>query len=484
MGKRKAGIPRRVVIIATVIVVILFFVYLNYFIRIKRNTPPFPNGSVATALAVDHSGNVLVTGNIWRSSKVSLIGRLLMAMPRLYSYYYQTRFNERGELIEEGTLYACDMARMFEPTSIAETRDGYIYISGEYNDIYTHYSNVRNLNTGPGAFLIGLHRGNNEYVWGGPGNDLCLGLSITTDDTIYTVGTFEDTVDFNPSAGTDNRISNGEYDIFLSRFDSGGNYETACTWGGVGKDVGFDVCSDSRNNIYIFGYFSEVLHGDLLGDRQIVSSGDKDCLVMKMGRGGSLEWASTWGGYCMDECQAGVLSNSGTVVTAGQFTGTIRVDTINGNIELGTPDETDIFVAQLNENGGIASIFQLGSEGDNMVYGIASDSAGSVYITGYFKGTILSKDGGRIEPSGNADAFLVKYNPDGELLWIDTWGSPGYVGVGHSVVVDWQGNVYVAGTSEEHSFVRIYNSEGDILKDYSALEEDVDRILNPDGSGA
>jgi Beta-propeller repeat len=53
---------------------------------------------------------------------------------------------------------------------------------------------------------------------GGTNQD--FGRSVTVDDSVnvYLAGYFQETVDFDPGAGTDNHTSNGEEDIFLTKF--------------------------------------------------------------------------------------------------------------------------------------------------------------------------------------------------------------------------------------------------------------------------
>ncbi|NUQ64345.1 MAG: SBBP repeat-containing protein [Pirellulales bacterium] len=59
------------------------------------------------------------------------------------------------------------------------------------------------------------------FVWagrtGGSGADLGLGVAVDADGNVYTSGSFEGTVDFDPGAATFNRTSNGGSDGFLSK---------------------------------------------------------------------------------------------------------------------------------------------------------------------------------------------------------------------------------------------------------------------------
>jgi uncharacterized delta-60 repeat protein len=74
-----------------------------------------------------------------------------------------------------------------------------------------------------------------------------------------------------------------------------------------------------------------------------------------------------------------------------------------------------------------------GSNGD-LGYGVAIDSSGGIYLTGY---TLSFGTGG-------SDIILLKYDGKGVLQWNHTWGGV-YNDMGFRVAIDMSGNIYVAG---------------------------------------
>jgi PKD repeat protein len=82
----------------------------------------------------------------------------------------------------------------------------------------------------------------------------------------------------------------------------------------------------------------------------------------------------------------------------------------------------------------------LGSDGTN---DLASDAAGNVYAAGFFTGTMVV-DGVAVTSAGGTDAFLAKYSPAGDLLWIRRDGGS-QDDFAESVAVDPSGNVVIAG---------------------------------------
>jgi len=77
--------------------------------------------------------------------------------------------------------------------------------------------------------------------------------------------------------------------------------------------------------------------------------------------------------------------------------------------------------------------------------GMALDSVGNVYLVGQFAGTL---NVGAPSPvaQGDADAFLAKLDPAGQLLWVRGYGAAGGLTEATAVAVDRADNVVVGGT--------------------------------------
>jgi len=89
----------------------------------------------------------------------------------------------------------------------------------------------------------------------------------------------------------------------------------------------------------------------------------------------------------------------------------------------------------------------MGQATDDMGYGIFVDSAGNVYTTGYFQGTVDFDPGpGTVEltSAGFNDIFISKLDSSGSLVWAKRiGGSLDDIGLG--IFVDSTGNVYTTG---------------------------------------
>jgi len=89
---------------------------------------------------------------------------------------------------------------------------------------------------------------------------------------------------------------------------------------------------------------------------------------------------------------------------------------------------------------------QFGSAGNEAVRGIAFDDAGNVYVTGDTEGALLGETS-----AGGADAFVRKYDPNGAVFWTRQFGTAGNDRVGFSgggIAVGGDG-VYVGGFTND-----------------------------------
>ena len=86
---------------------------------------------------------------------------------------------------------------------------------------------------------------------------------------------------------------------------------------------------------------------------------------------------------------------------------------------------------------------QLGSSGEDLAKGVAVDSSGNIYVTGYTDGGL---DGN--SSSGKQDFFLTKYNSSGTKEWTKQEGSSGD-DFAYGVAVDSSDNIYVTGYTDK-----------------------------------
>lgn len=107
-----------------------------------------------------------------------------------------------------------------------------------------------------------------------------------------------------------------------------------------------------------------------------------------------------------------------------------------------------------------------GGAGDDHGTGVTTDSAGNVYITGWFSGTVDFDPGPAVverTASTTSSAFLSKFDPSGNLVWVASWSSKDMTS-GNEVAVSTPGYVYVTGTDT----LRKYNLAGELVWIYTS----------------
>jgi hypothetical protein len=96
----------------------------------------------------------------------------------------------------------------------------------------------------------------------------------------------------------------------------------------------------------------------------------------------------------------------------------------------------------------------LGGGSSDEGYSVATDSAGSAYVTG-LTGSTDFPTANPMQPARNGalnDAFVVKIDPTGTRLVYATYFGGNKYDVGHGIAVDAAGNAYVTGTTQSADF--------------------------------
>jgi hypothetical protein len=286
-------------------------------------------------------------------------------------------------------------------------------------------------------------------TWGGPVWDYGYSVAIDGWGNAFVTGTFRTTVDFDPGAGTDIHTSNGDEDIFLSKFDSNGNFLWARTWGGLMFDAGYSVAIDGTGNSFVTGLFHSYLDFDPGPGEDIHNSnGIGDVFLGKFDPDGNLVWARTWGGIGHEIGDSVAVDGSGDALVTGQFYGTVDFDPGAGVDNHTSNGYLDVFLSRFDPNGNSIWTRTWGGPGDDYGgYSVAIDVSGNAYVTGCFVDTVDFDPGAGADyhtSTGYLDVFLSKLDPNGDFIWARAWGGQAYDG-GLSVSTDNSGNAYVTG---------------------------------------
>src|SRR5207253_2321486 len=115
------------------------------------------------------------------------------------------------------------------------------------------------------------------------------------------------------------------------------------------------------------------------------------------------------------------------------------------------------FVTKLNAGGtGLVYSTYLGGNSSDDGYGIAVDSSGDAYVTGFTSSSNFPTTASAFQTGlvGAQDAFVTKLNATGTGLMYSTYlGGSGSLGdQGYGIAVDSAGNAYVTGSTSSSDF--------------------------------
>jgi hypothetical protein len=294
-----------------------------------------------------------------------------------------------------------------------------------------------------GNFVWAKKSGGIDYQY-----DKICSLALDAYGNVYTIGTFQGTADFDPSAGISNLTSNGYLDIFIQKLDANGNFIWVKQMGGTGNDYGRSIAVDASGNIYTTGNFVYDVDFDPgSGTSNLTSDRFNDIFVQKLDADGNFIWAKQMAGSFDNNGYSITVDAFGNIYTTGDFSGTTDFDPSIGISNLTSVNSSDIYVQKLNENGNFIWAKQMGGKGVDYGSDIAVDSSGNLYITGSFQDTADFDPGIGISnyiAVGYNDNFVQKLDSNGDFKWVKQVETTGE-DYSRSIAVDALGNVYTTG---------------------------------------
>ncbi|RLA18403.1 MAG: hypothetical protein DRQ62_13620 [Gammaproteobacteria bacterium] len=305
------------------------------------------------ALAVDNNGNVYTTGFFLNTvdfdpgagiaNLSSVGGSRDMFIQKLDTSGNFIWVKQMGGSGDDGGL------------SIATDADGNIYSTGNFESTvdFDPGAGITNLTSAGNqdGFIQKLDNSGN-LIWvrqiGGISWDWGRSLTTDTDGNVYTLGYFNETVDFDPGADITNFTSAGESDIFIQKLDTNGDLIWARQMGGPNSDYGFSIATDANGNVYTTGWFEYTVDFDPGVDTtNLVSNGYIDIYLQKLNADGIFDWAYGIGGTGPDYGYSITTDNDGNIFSTGEFRGLADFDPGADTTNFTAAGPSDIFVQKL-----------------------------------------------------------------------------------------------------------------------------------------
>ena len=290
-------------------------------------------------------------------------------------------------------------------------------------------------------------------------------------------------------------------DQFIANIDSSGKLLWISQWGREGSDVSGNVVSNSSGIIFTGGstLISHNINGEelwrkdnesvqikdlsLTNENTIITTGSipstrngnfinkgfkmldgmqipilekyTDIYLSVWSQNGDLEVSGLIDGNTSHDLAISLLIDSeGSLVTVGKTDSISKEET-----EIA---KDDVFVTKRLPNGTEVWTNQLGSDENDNPTDAAIDSHGNIYVSGYTKGAFEG-----LKNNGEKNAFLLKWNNDGESIWSKQWGTESDENA-NGVAIDKNGDIFVTGNidtndDENELFLRKIAPDGSEL---------------------
>ncbi len=225
--------------------------------------------------------------------------------------------------------------------------------------------------------------------------------------------------------------------------------ETGVAWikaiAGSDYSAGADIAVDPQGNVIVAGVFREEIALDNNPDYRFANRGKSDIVLLKATQSGDVIWMQTIGGAGDDRAFRIATDATGNVYLTGSFEGVIRFDDNDDAHTLVSNGKEDAFLVKFDTEGHVLWSTQAGGERSDQGIGLAVSPDGMVYISGFFE-TSAFFGNQTIESKGQLDAHLAQYNTAGTFNWVRTLGGEKR-DLASGITADSKGRVYVTGVT-------------------------------------
>ncbi|MEE8306506.1 MAG: SBBP repeat-containing protein, partial [Gammaproteobacteria bacterium] len=329
------------------------------------------------------------------------------------------------------------------------------------------------------------------------GTDFDNGYEVITDsnNNLIVTGYVTGNADMNGDGdsvdgGAEDATGYGNFDAFISVFDSSGVWQWAKRLGGTGADEAFGVTTDGSNNIIVTGYVKGA--ADMNGDGDFIDGavettgyGLKDAFISVFDSSGTWQWAKRFGGGQADGGYSVVTDSNDNIIVSGEVTNNGDLNGDGDSVDGGAEDATgygnnDGFISVFDSSGVWQWAKRLGGTVWDSGMGLATDSNNNIIVTGFVTGAgDLNGDGdfidGAVETTGNGlyDPFISVFDSSGVWQWAKRLGGTDY-DYGYDVATDSNDNIIMSGT---------VNGAADLNGDGDSLDGAVETTGHGDSDG-
>jgi hypothetical protein len=434
-------------------------------------------GDVAYGIAVDSSGNAYVTGST--ASNDFPITSAIQPDTAGDGDVFVTKLNAAGT----GLIYSTFLGggKVDTATCIAIDASGNAYVAGQTTspDFPTSPGGFQLTYGGIGdGFVAKIGPAGSTLIYssflGGSAPDSVQAIGLDPSGSAYLAGSTQSS-DFptvtplqvgNDGCTTINGAPSCSSDAFVAKVSpEGTKLEYSTYLGGSDADYGQGIAVDNAGIAYVSGYTYST---DFPTQNAFQSSnrGGVDAFLTALNATGTTLVYSTYlGGSGQDRVFGMAIDAIGSIYLVGDTTSKDFPTTAN-SFQSSNAGQGDAFVCKLSP-GATSLVYStlLGGAGVDQASGVALDSSGNAYVTGFTN----SSDFPTVDPlqrilgvfgassCGTAactDAFIAHLLTSGQVVYTTYLGGSG-ADTGRAIAVDSNGQAYVAGSTGSVNFPAI-----------------------------
>lgn len=168
-----------------------------------------------------------------------------------------------------------------------------------------------------------------------------------------------------------------------------GEFGFAAQLAGANSILGRSVAVDDDGNVYSTGYFQDDMDADPGPGQHIISSlGSWDIFVVKLDSNGAFQWAHSFGASAADQGHDVHLDPDGNPVFVGHFENSVDFDPGAGNHDMDSPGFKSAYVLKLNPDGELIWAVPFNSGADAECRSMDIDDLGNIHVAGFYSNWI------------------------------------------------------------------------------------------------
>lgn len=293
-----------------------------------------------TAVAVDGTGNVLVTG---RSALATFAGGPVANTGRIF----MAKYNSAGTELWARKAGSYSGGSQDTGTGIAADSAGNVFVAGVFYSPIATFGSSTFTNRGFADVFLAKFDAAGNFLWanqaGGTGEDAAGGVAAAADGSAYLVGSVAGDATFSDSTVTN--LAGASEDGYVTKYAADGSVMWVQQFGGTGPAAARGVVVDAAGIIHVTGYFSgsATFGTNTLGG----IAGSYDAFVTRLDGDGNFAFAQQAGGPDLSgDFGLGIGADAaGNSFITGYFSGTSAI----GGSALPSRGAEDVLVTRFNQ---------------------------------------------------------------------------------------------------------------------------------------